>query len=78
MRFARIGERVRVKNNKNGTYKDMTGIVEEVFPSGTAMVAIDGNYIRTLSELGFSFHPRITAGNYEVITKIGMSTLEVE
>lgn len=74
--MAKIGERVRIKNNLNGAYKDMLGEVIDVFPSGTATVAIDHKFLRALDELGFSFRPRITIGNYEVLTR--MSTLEVE
>lgn len=78
MRFAKVGDRVRIKNNLNGCYKDMLGKVINVFPSGTATVAIDSKFFKELDELGFSFKPRITLGNYEVLAKICVSTLEVE
>lgn len=77
MRFAKIGERVKIKNNKNGAYKDMTGEVIWVFISGTATVAIDPEFHKILGKV-YSHKPNILLGNYEVLAKISGSILEVE
>ena len=76
MRFAKVGDRVKIKNNSNGLYKDMTGEVTWVFISGTATVAIDSKFHKNLGKV-YSHNPRITLGNYEVLPKFG-SILEVE
>ena len=76
MRFAKVGERVRVLNNKNGAYKNMTGEVIRVLLSGLAVVAIDSEFHKNLG-IGYSYTPNIQFGNYEILAE-SISTLEVE
>ena len=76
MRFAKVGDRVRIKNNLNGTYKDMTGEVVCVLKSGMAKVAIDSEFHKNLRK-GYTYTPYIQIGNYEVLVE-SVPTLEVE
>ena len=76
MRFAKVGERVRVLNNKNGAYKNMTGEVIRVLTSGLAVVDIDFEFHKNL-KTGYSHTPNIQFGNYEILAE-SISTLEVE
>lgn len=77
MYFAKVGDRVKIKNNKNGAYKDMTGEVMRVLISGLAVVAIDSKFHKNLRK-GYSYTPNIQAGNYEILVKVKSMPLEVE
>lgn len=65
---ARIGDRVKIRNNKNGPYKNLTGTVVAVRESGGIRVTFDKKYEIPLEQMGYMFRNAfISSDSYDFI-----------
>lgn len=79
MRYPKVGDRVRVLSNRNGSYKDLEGTIVRLEGDGNIRVTFDQEWEDFLLDMGYvSKNALISKGTFCIIKRALSDCIEVE